>query len=46
MGSDHIQVDMANPFNKRVVFVFSMQTYLTRLTHLAYKVVSYFDIIA
>ena len=35
-------VDMTNLFNKRVEFMFGMQTHLTRL---AYKVISYFDII-
>ena len=43
MGSGHIRVDMTNQFNKRVVFVFNMQT---RLTRLAYKIINYFDIIA
>ena len=33
---------MTNLFNKRVEFVFGMQTHLI---HLAYKVISYFDII-
>ena len=46
MGSGHLRVDTANPFNKQVMFVFNMRTYLTHLTHLAYKVISYFDIIA
>ena len=46
MSSGHIQVDTANPFNKRVVFVFNMWTCLTCLTRLAYKVINYFDIIA
>ena len=46
MGSDHIWVDTVNPFNKCVVFVFNMQTCQTRLTHLAYKVIIYFDIFA
>ena len=46
MGLSHIRVDMANSFNKQVVFVFNIRTCLTRLTHLAFKVVSYFDIIA
>ena len=46
MGSDHIWVDTANPFNKWVVFVFNMQTCQTRLTRLAYKVIIYFDIFA
>ena len=41
MSSDHIQVDMTNPFNKRVVFVFNTQTRLTRLTRLANKFISY-----
>ena len=40
--SGHIRVDMANLFNKLVVYVFSMRTRLTRLT---YKLISYFDII-
>ena len=43
MSLVHIQVDMANLFNKRVVFVFNIWT---RLTHLAYKIIRYFDIIA
>ena len=43
MGLTHIRVDMVNLFNKRVVFLFNMQTCLT---HLAYKIISYFDIIA
>ena len=42
MGSGHIQVDTADLFNKRVMFVFNMRTCLTRLT---YKIISYFDII-
>jgi len=45
MGSGHIRVDMANPFNKQVMFVFNMQTRLTCLTCLTYKIISYFDII-
>jgi len=45
MGWGHIQVDTANLFSKWVGFVFSMRTRLTRLAHLAYKVISYFDII-
>ena len=45
MGWGHIQVDTANPFNKWVGFVFRMRTRLTHLTRLAYKVISYFDII-
>ena len=43
MSSGDIRVDMADPFNKWVVFVFNMQT---RLTRLAYKIINYFDIIA
>ena len=43
MGLTHIRVDMVNLFNKRVVFLFNMRTCLTRL---AYKIISYFDIIA
>ena len=46
MGSGHIRADMANLFNKRVMFVFNMRTCLTRLTRLAYKVIIYIDIIA
>ena len=42
MGSNYIGVNMANPFNKWVIFMFNMQT---RQTRLAYKVISYFDII-
>ena len=42
----HIWVDTVNPFKKRVVFVFNLRTYLTRFTRLAYKIISYFDIIA
>ena len=37
---------MATPFNKRAMFVFNMRTCLTRLTRLAHKIISYFDIIA
>ena len=43
MDLGHIRIDTTNPFNKRVVFVFNMRTHLT---HLAYKIISYFDIIA
>ena len=46
MGSSHIWVDTANPFNKCVMFVFNMRICLTRLPRLAYKVIIYFDIIA
>ena len=45
MDFDHIQIDMINPFNKRIVFVFNMKICLTHLTRLTYKVISYFDII-
>ena len=45
MGSDYIWVDTVNSFNKQDGFVFSMRIRLTRLTRLAYKVISYFDII-
>ena len=38
MSSGDIWVDTADPFNKRVVFVFNMQTYLTCL---AYKGISF-----
>ena len=37
------ELDTTNPFNKWVVFVFNMQT---RLTRLAYKIINYFDVIA
>ena len=43
MDLGHIRVDTANLFNKWVGIVFNMRTSLTRL---AYKVISYFDIIA
>ena len=43
MGLGYIRVDTINPFNKRVMFVFNMRTCLT---HLTYKIISYFDIIA
>ena len=43
MGSSHIRVDMANPFNKQVVFVFNIQICLI---FLASKIINYFDIIA
>ena len=45
MGLGYIRIDTVNSFNKRVVFVFSMWTRLTHLTRLAYKIISYFDII-
>ena len=38
MSSGDIRVDMADPFNKWVVFVFNIQT---RLTRLAYKGTSF-----
>ena len=46
MDSGHIRIDMVNPFNKRVMFMFNMRTRLTCLIRLAYKIISYFDIIA
>ena len=39
-------LDTANPFNKRIMFVFNIKTRLSRLSLLAYKVINYFDIIA
>ena len=46
MGSGHIWVDTANLFTKQVMFMFNMRTRLTCLTRIAYKIISYFDIIA
>ena len=43
---DCIRVNTINFFYKRVMFVFNIWTQLTHLTYLAYKVITYFDIIA
>ena len=39
-GSGHIQVDTANSFNKRVVFVYVFNMW-TRLTYLGYKSIKF-----
>ena len=46
MNSGYIRIDTVNSFNKQVVFMFNIQPHLTYLTRLAYKIISYFDIIA